>query len=381
MDCRPSVVAHADWSAHPGKRWLARALLDGDGRYVAHPPEPVGDAGTLLRRLLASTRGGGSAFVGFDFPIGLPALYAERAGIVDFLVALPNLGQGQWGNFYQVATRSAEIALRRPFYPARPGGASRAHLVAALGLTGFGDLLRTCDRRHAGRRAAAPMFWTLGAQQVGKGAIVGWRDVLMPALRAPDLDVAIWPFAGPLAELFRSGRTVVAETYPAECYGHLGVDLRRGNTPGGSGKRQPCRRVANAGALLAWARAADIVVTPELTSAIDAAFGTTVHAEDQFDAVVGLFGMVNVVLGGRPAGDPEDERVRRIEGWILGQAPWFQCAVSEVASVSLPLPTRERVGVRVALRSSRSVLTKRAPHPALSPEGRGTMYPTSETEP
>lgn len=29
--------------------------------------------------------------------------------------------------------------------------------------------------------------------------------------------------------------------------------------------------------------------------------------------------MLNVVLGRRPPGEPEEERVRRIEGWILGQ--------------------------------------------------------------
>ena len=60
--------------------------------------------------------------------------------------------------------------------------------------------------------------------------------------------------------------------------------------------------------------------------------------------------------------------------------PRAWCAVSEVPCVSLPLPGRERVGVRVALRPSKSVPTKRAPHPALSPAGRGTVYPTSETE-
>jgi hypothetical protein len=35
---------------------------------------------------------------------------------------------------------------------------------------------------------------------------------------------------------------------------------------------------------------------------------------------VGLLGMVNVLRGGRPPGAPDDPVVRRIEGWILGQA-------------------------------------------------------------
>lgn len=36
--------------------------------------------------------------------------------------------------------------------------------------------------------------------------------------------------------------------------------------------------------------------------------------------VVGLFGMLNVVLGFKPEGEPPGEEVRRIEGWILGQS-------------------------------------------------------------
>jgi hypothetical protein len=310
---------HADWGKSPDKRWLARATLDGPGRYVATVPEPVGDARTLLGRLLEAA-GRGSVFVGFDFPIGLPAVYAERAGIDDFLAMLPRFGEDPWAEFYDVATCAGEIALRRPFYPARPGGTSRAHLVAGLGLTSVDELLRVCDRAHAGRHAAAPIFWTLGAQQVGKGAIAGWREVLAPALRAADLDVAIWPFSGRLGDLFRPGRVVAAETYPAECYAHLGVDLRRGAATGRSGKRWAPSRTANAGALRTWARAAGIALSPPLIAAIEEGFGVGASGEDQFDAVVGLLGMLNVILGGRSPGDPEDERVRHIEGWILGQS-------------------------------------------------------------
>jgi hypothetical protein len=31
--------------------------------------------------------------------------------------------------------------------------------------------------------------------------------------------------------------------------------------------------------------------------------------------------MLGVVLGRRPAGEPADPEIRRIEGWILGQEP------------------------------------------------------------
>lgn len=320
MSWQPRVVAHADWGKGPDKRWLARATLDGRGRYIAMAPEPVGDASTLLARLLGAARGG-PVFVGFDFPIGLPSAYAERAAIGDFLAMLPGFGEGAWAEFYDVATCPEQIALRRPFYPARPGGTSRAHLVAGLGLTSADELLRACDRAHAGRPAAAPIFWTLGAQQVGKGAIAGWREVLAPALRAADLDVAIWPFSGRLRDLGRPGRVVAAETYPTECYAHLGVDLRRGASHSRSGKRWAPSRAANAGALRTWARVAGVVLGSPLVAALEDGFGTEASGEDQFDAVVGLLGMLNVILGHRSPGEPEAAHLRRIEGWILGQAP------------------------------------------------------------
>ena len=48
---RPAALAHADWSVHQAKRWLARAILQASGRYRALPPEPVGTLDDLLARL------------------------------------------------------------------------------------------------------------------------------------------------------------------------------------------------------------------------------------------------------------------------------------------------------------------------------------------
>jgi hypothetical protein len=39
--------------------------------------------------------------------------------------------------------------------------------------------------------------------------------------------------------------------------------------------------------------------------------------DDGFDAVVGLLGMLDVVLGNLESGEPEDDTTQ-IEGWILG---------------------------------------------------------------
>lgn len=43
------------------------------------------------------------------------------------------------------------------------------------------------------------------------------------------------------------------------------------------------------------------------------------NGNDAFDAVIGLFGMLEVVLGYRATGEPIDKAVSDIEGWILGQ--------------------------------------------------------------
>ena len=247
--------------------------------------------------------------VGFDFPIGVPAAYAERTGIVSFKDVLPQLGRGAWDRFFEPAERPEDISLRRPFYPRRPGGTKQEHLRRGLGLDA-GALFRDCDRATGARRAAAPLFWTLGAQQVGRAAIVGWRDVLQPGLDDPRLDVALWPFDGPLDELVAPGRIVVAEAYPTEFYGHLGVSFA------GTGKRERAARAENGAALLAWSRRRGLQLEAELERGLGEGF----PSDDAFDAVVGLFGVLNVVFGYRESGEPEDLRVRRFEGWMLGRA-------------------------------------------------------------
>ncbi len=305
---RPALVAHADWSAHPGKRWLAAARQRPDGGYTAGAPRLAGDPGTLAARLLAAADGE-AVLLGLDLPVGLPAAYARRAGVDDFPALLPQLGKGDWADFYHPAERPEDISLHRPFYPARPGGARRQHLLDGLGLA-VDDLLRRCDRRTPQRPAAAALFWTLGPQQVGKAAIAGWRDLLAPGLTSGRL--ALWPFAGRLEDALRPGRVLAAETYPAECGRHLDIRLQ-------GGKRSPETRRAAGPALLSWARAAGVLLEPALAGQITDGFGGGLDGEDRFDAVVGLFGMLNVVAGRRAPGEPDDPHIRHIEGWIFGQ--------------------------------------------------------------
>ena len=307
----PSLVAHADWSKDPRKRWCATAVRAPDRRYRAESAEPVGDLGTYFDRL-RQRAGGGSVLAGFDFPIGLPRRYAANAGLSDFRSALAGFGHGRWRDFYQPAETKAAITITRPFYPGRLGGTKRADLVEKLGARQFDDLLRRCDRAP-GRRAAAAMFWLVGGNQVGKAAITGWRDLITPAVER-DPALSLWPFDGRLAVLLARPGVVIAETYPGEAYGHLDLTIRKPDRS----KRRQADRMADRHALRNWARTNHVLLADRLQASIDSGFGADAAGEDCFDAVVGLFGMLDVVLGNRPAGEPEDD-VTKIEGWILGQ--------------------------------------------------------------
>ena len=212
-----------------------------------------------------------------------------------------------------MAESADEISLHRPFYPARAGGTRREHLTSALGIS---DLRRQCDRQTAQRRAAAELFWTLGAQQVGKAAISGWQEMLAPAVRISTIaPLLIWPFAGTLGALLKPGSVVTCEAYPAEFYGHLGVSF-----PARTSKRMPTARQANASVLLTFAEKTGTRLDDSLVQTVAAGFGTDAVAEDRFDATVGLLGMLNVTLGYRAPGEPRAPEIRQIEGWILGMS-------------------------------------------------------------
>ena len=306
------VIAHADWSAHPRKRWMAVARGSDDALEVSRPCE-VGPPATLLQRLAA--RGDGPLVIGFDFPLGVPLAYAERAGVKSFRELLARAGKGELARFFEPAETPDEISIARPFYPRRPGGTRRRQLVDALGLTGFEELLRRCDRATSGRGAAAALFWTLGGQQVGRAAISGWRDVLQPALADPETDIALWPFDGEFDALITDHRIVVAETYPREAALQVGL-----GAPGGSwSKRSQRDRAGKAPQLLRYAERVGLTIDPALRGDLEDGFGAGATGEDKFDATLGLLLIAGVLAGRCPPCTPPPGEIRCIEGWILGQ--------------------------------------------------------------
>src|SRR5436305_6504453 len=165
----PDIVVAADWSTSPQKRWMARAERTAAGYRISHPV-PVGDLEKLLARIRAYAKGG-SALVGFDFPIGLPHEYARRRfAEANFRAILPQLD----ARFFEPTN---EPEAGRPFGPASSGkgGLGPGWLAAQLELNQE-QLRRECDRCTK----ANPLFFTLGARQGWRAADTGRQEALKP---------------------------------------------------------------------------------------------------------------------------------------------------------------------------------------------------------
>ena len=306
-----ATLVHADWSVHPSKRWIALARRRPGGWTVLNL-SGVGPSHEYLDWLFA-TASEGPVLAGFDFPIGLPYSFGARIGQRNFRAALGVFGGGRWSRFYDVADAPGEIALERPFYPRRADrGTRQADLLRAHGVATINDLRRRCEVRTPVRLAACPLFWTLGPNQVGKAAISGWQEIVAPAVAR---GAGIWPFDGDLHVLARARRLVLAETYPAEAYHHLNIGFARHES-----KRRVKDRACRASAIFAWASAYGISLSPTIHQWIGSGCGFDRLGEDRFDALLGLLAMIEVAEGRRSDGAPDDEPVRRWEGWILGQS-------------------------------------------------------------
>lgn len=303
-----SRLVHADWSVSPAKRWAARARL-GDNGWLIESVEPVGDCSAFVRLLVAASQQE-AVLAGFDFPIGVPDPYGARTGLSSFPDLLQAIGQGRWARFGDIAREPGEIVLERPFYPAgASAGLKQVDFLAAHGVGALDELRRRCERRTGDRRAACPLFWTLGGNQVGRAALAGWTEVIKPALGA---GARLWPFDGSLASLSERPGLVLAETYPAEAYGHVGVVFRASES-----KTRPEDRASKADAIPGWASEHGVHLSGSVRALIADGFGADKAGEDRFDALLGLCGMIEVVTGRRAEGGHPNGSVW--EGWIIGQ--------------------------------------------------------------
>ena len=311
----PDRVAHADWGTAAAKRVVATAELV-DGAYHAHAPRMVGESGGLIERMGLAASTGRTTLLGFDFPIGVPRAYAAAAGIDDFAAWLRAIELDS--PFFAPADDVADVSPSRPFFPARPptikSPGLKAQFIEQLGVPSA-DLLRRCDRRHCSRRAASEMFWAIGAAAVAKATIAGLKDTIRPALAEPSRTYAIWPFDGQLAELLDRSDAVVVETYPTEAYLQLGLQMGTA----GRAKTNQTDRLGDVKRLLDWCADNAVIPDQELVTQMLTGFGASKSGEDLFDAVVGLFGMIDTVRRAPEPDLPDDSDVRQLEGWMFGQ--------------------------------------------------------------
>ncbi|HET9235585.1 MAG TPA: DUF429 domain-containing protein, partial [Candidatus Eisenbacteria bacterium] len=195
-----------------------------------------------------------------------------------------------------------------------PGASSQAHLLKGLSAQSMRDLLRRCEVGNEYRNNACCLFWILGGNQVGRAAISGWREILVPALSRYGKDVGIWPFQGDLRTTLLSYPLVIVETYPAEAGVQVGLPA-----PGrGWSKRNRDHRIDMGRKLLEWGMDKPIKFDGA-RGEIESGFGDSSVGEDKFDAIVGLLGMLEVILGYRDDGAPLEDPRLPVEGWILGQ--------------------------------------------------------------
>jgi hypothetical protein len=302
------LIAHADWSVDPRKRWIT-VLRPAPTGWSLAAPRLVGDVGTLLSRLGTEAEGNAVA-LGADLPIGLPRAYAATRSEADFPAFLRSIHA--MPDFFRVCATLAEVRSDRPFYPARGiAGMTRLSHATALGFVDATGLGRLCDRATSERPAGAPLFWTLGANQSGKAAIAAWQSLILPGLDS-SIDLKLWPFDGPFLQLLTPGSVTLAETYPAEALRHLSMRMA-------GSKRRQADRTSVAPALLAAADRLGAAPDDAMRAAIMDGFGSDAAGEDRFDSTLGALCVLNVVLGNRPDVAPPDPWIQRWEGWVLGQ--------------------------------------------------------------
>lgn len=307
---QPLVIAFCRWSQHPARRWIAMGFRE-KRRWTVSRPELVRDPGRLMRRLKHLGGAKQSAcLLGLDFSIGVPHHYGERTGLRDFPSALEAFGSEVWSQWYEICSDRRQISLHRPFYPAGPGLHSRRDLLDGLGLVSPQQLLRSCEGKASSPPAGGGLFWMRGPCHVGHRVISGWRDLLSPSLGK----FALWPFDGMLAELLAAHDLVVAEICPSACYPQLGLP----EASDWSRRERPGRR-AVAGPLLVWFRRHSVALADGLPEAILNGFSSVPTAEAEFDALLGLVGMIEVIDSSADDSRPADPLIQRWEGWRLGQ--------------------------------------------------------------
>lgn len=307
MPSPSAVVIHADWSKDEKKRIAAVARIEPTGGRIVRLA-PFHEIFTDLEMLWHDV----PTVIGFDFPIGVPAHYGRRLPFDNFRSFLFGLDDPAFETLSAPALHRSDISLARPFYPARPGGTRMDHLFEGLQAQ-RADLFRKCDLATSERPAACCLFWTLGANQVGRAAVSGW-GLLRQLVGLGDL--ALWPYDGSFKALMSTRPLTVVETYPAESCRQIGLRIPRLWS-----KRRREDRQGFSPYLVDFCKRHQFDMNWEVARMVANGFDQGKLGEDYFDAFVGLLGMIDVVKGASQEGALHDAGIRDWEGWILGQKP------------------------------------------------------------
>ena len=296
-------LAHADWSVHSSKRWICIATITPNDitvdapRMVEEVASPERLITTLIDRHGATSRG----VLGLDVCLGIPIAYAKVAGVDAFVPLLRQLGTPPWHQWFDVAETVEQITVHRPFYPLKGGRKKMDDLVNALGLQSRDALRRHCDYDPlTGKRWGAPLFWTMGAAQVGKASLHAWEHVVQPALLSPD--VCLWPHQH---TQLHTAQVIITEAFPTAYYRAL-------NLQAGS-KRDPTAHVKHLPSLQTWSLEHRVHIDPQIFELWHDAH----MEEDAFDSLIGCLGMIDAWLHQR-LNVHDDPLVRQVEGGIWG---------------------------------------------------------------
>jgi hypothetical protein len=150
--------------------------------------------------------------------------------------------------------------------------------------------------------------------------------------------VRIWPFHGPLEDLLRGGRPVLAEIYPKACYGialagRLPAVMRRLSKTAAGTRADTLSELREA----AWV-GRERVVLADLDAAAD--------CEDNFDALLSAAALLRLFLEDR-LGDMPAAAEARVEGGVLGAAS-LQPGGQRAPARRSRQPTRRAGAVAVA---------------------------------
>jgi hypothetical protein len=77
-------------------------------------------------------------------------------------------------------------------------------------------------------------------------------------------------------------------------------------------------RMAFIDQLITRAESYDLDLDDSILGFVKDGFGIDLEGEDRLDAFVGVYGMINIVLGNHPVEEPILPHFSKIEGWIFG---------------------------------------------------------------